>query len=360
MRVAYCTGFWNTNVGNGFFSLGTEYVLKKILGDENVTVVSDMQTYTNSIGKRHYPHNKQLNYFPFLDVDYLVLSGPMLSKYFVSLWKESLMSLRKRGIGYILLSAGIMKLNNDEERQLATFLQECPPQILTTRDSIVFEKFSKYAVYAYDGICFSFFTPDLYKPCSMKSLQPYIALNFDKIEEPAIWIDDKAKPRADQSFEFKNKLFYLKHTRSTRFAMKTDRFTDALIYVLSHLPAPKRPNQLEGYRLLRTDHRFHPHFRHKIYRYDNSFCADLPYAYLNLYANAACTLSDRVHACAVTLAFGNHAMLYSMTNRLGLLERVGAEDIRRRPVTIDLEKLSKEKKKLLNWLEEAFGCLDRQ
>ena len=39
MKVAYCTGFWCTNIGNGFFSLGVEYVLKKILGAENVTVV---------------------------------------------------------------------------------------------------------------------------------------------------------------------------------------------------------------------------------------------------------------------------------------------------------------------------------
>ena len=57
MKVAYCTGFWCTNIGNGFFSLGVEYVLKKILGAENVTVVSDYQTYTcllyTSCGRGH-------------------------------------------------------------------------------------------------------------------------------------------------------------------------------------------------------------------------------------------------------------------------------------------------------------------
>lgn len=49
MKVAYCTGFWCTNIGNGFFSLGVEYVLKKILGAENVTVVSDYQTLTQQV-----------------------------------------------------------------------------------------------------------------------------------------------------------------------------------------------------------------------------------------------------------------------------------------------------------------------
>ena len=55
MKVAYCTGFWCTNVGNGFFSMGVEYALKKCLGEKNVTVVSDFQTYTTSYGKRLYP-----------------------------------------------------------------------------------------------------------------------------------------------------------------------------------------------------------------------------------------------------------------------------------------------------------------
>lgn len=360
MKVAYSTGFWSTNIGNGFFSLGVEYILKKLLGAENVTLVSDLQTYTNAFGKRYFTHGNQLEFFTSLDVDYIVLAGPVLSKYFLPLWKDILLALKKRGVGYMLLSAGIMKLNNDEEHQLVEFFKECPPHVLTTRDSGVFEKFSKYAVHAYDGICFSFFAPDFYKPCSMKSLQPYIALNFDKIDEPEIWIDDKDKQKADQTFAFENKNFSLRHARSTRIAMKTDRFTDALIYAMSYLPASDRLSQLGEYQLIRTDHRFHPHFRHKIYRYDSSFCADLPYAYFNLYANAVCTLSDRVHACAVTLAFGNHAMLYSMTSRLGLLDRVGARDIRKRPVTIDLEMLSKEKHLLISWLQDTFGSMDKQ
>ena len=88
MKVAYCTGFWCTNFGNGFFSLGVEYVLKKILGAENVTVVSDYQTYTTSYGKRLYPHKNQLEYIAKLDGDYIVLACPVISKYFLLLGKD--------------------------------------------------------------------------------------------------------------------------------------------------------------------------------------------------------------------------------------------------------------------------------
>ena len=90
MKVAYCTGFWCTNIGNGFFSMGVEHVLKKILGAENVTVVSDLQTYTTSYGKRLYVDKNQLDYISALDVDYIVLAGPVLSKYFLCLWQKIL------------------------------------------------------------------------------------------------------------------------------------------------------------------------------------------------------------------------------------------------------------------------------
>ena len=38
------------------------------------------------------------------------------------------------------------------------------------------------------------------------------------------------------------------------------------------------------------------------------------------------------------------------TNRISLLNRVGATDVCRRPVKIDMDMLDSEKKKLLDWL----------
>ena len=108
------------------------------------------------------------------------------------------------------------------------------------------------------------------------------------------------------------------------------------------------------YMLVRTDQRFHPHFRSKIYAYKNSFCADIPYGYINLYANAQLTLSDRVHACAVTLAYGHSAMLFAKTNRVGLLERVGAGEITKRPVSLDMELIRAEKAKMVEWLQNVL------
>ena len=355
MKVAYCTGFWCTNLGNGFFSLGVEHVLKKLLGEKNVTVVSDYQTYTTSYGKRLYPDKNQLEYLSALDVDYLVLAGPVISRYFVSLWGEILRKLKNRGVGYILLSAGIMKLNDQEKREVEDFFRECPPWILCSRDEATFQAFGSFAQNAYSGVCFAFFTPDFYSPSGLSEMSPYVVYNFDKSDEPLIWLAGGEEEKYQKQFDYQGKTYRLRYPGwMNRLTAQTDRFTDAIVYMRSVFPAKKHPDTLGEYTVVRTDHRFHPHFRRKIYSQSNSFVADLPYGYLNLYANAEFTLSDRVHACAATLAFGHSAMLFAKTSRNGLLDRVGAKGITEHPVTLDLDYLEAEKRKMCDWLEGMF------
>lgn len=355
MKLAYCTGFWCTNIGNSFFSMGVEYALKKVLGEKNITLVSDLQTYTTSYGKRLYINKNQLEYVSKLDVDYIVLAGPVISKYFLCLWKEILLKLKQRGIGFIILSAGSMKLNEAAREEIKKFFKTCPPYIFSSRDQTAFEEFGPYAVHAYNGICFSFFMSDCYTPASMKEISPYVVYNFDKIIEPEIWMDKGEKKESSYQFEFDGDVYKISHSKClTAMLAKTDRFTDALIYAMSILPLKKQSDEVGRYRIIRTDHRFHPHFRRKIYRQSNSFVADLPYGYLNLYANAEFTLSDRIHACAVTLAFGHSAMLFAKTDRLGLLGRVGAEDICKRPIKLDMKRLAEEKEKQIAWLRQVL------
>ena len=352
IKVAYSTGFWCTNIGNSFFSLGVEYALKKILGEDNVTLVSDYQTYTTGYGKRLYPSKNQLEYISKLDVDYVVLAGPVISRYFLQLWQDILLRLEERGVGYILLSAGMMKMTEEAKKECMDFFGKHPPFLFVSRDRSTYETFAKYATNAYDGICFSFFTPDYYSPATIK--ESYITLNFDKISEPEIWADEN---QTEDSFLFGSQYFHVRNdSLITRIASKTDRFSDALIYAASIFPQKKRKDNIGDYTVYRTDHRFHPHYRSKIYAQANSFCADLPYGYLDIYANTQFTLSDRVHACAVTLAYGHPAMLFAQTSRSGLLDRVGAEEICDHPVTIDLKKLEEEKKNMLEWIRSKLSA----
>lgn len=237
MKVAYCTGFWCTNIGNGFFSLGVEHVLKKVLGEKNVTVVSDFQTYTTSYGKRLYVDQNQLEYISALDVDYVVLAGPVISKYFLGLWKDILLKLKERGIGYIILSAGTMKMNETARQEIKAFFKECPPYAISSRDESVYREFGAYAKYAYNGICFSFFTPDCYSPAGMSGLSPYVVYNFDKIDEPEIWKDNGDGKASAQQFEYEGSTYKIAYPKwLTALSAKTDRFTDAHSLLL---PSPQ-------------------------------------------------------------------------------------------------------------------------
>lgn len=347
-RVACINGYWCTNIGNAFFNLGAEYVLKQVFGDDNVHMIFDQTAYINH-GKKNI--EQAIDYYAHLNVDYVVLLGPVLTRSFLDVWKKTLDKLKERGIGYMILSAGMMKNDPQAIEGIKAYFKENPPYVVTTRDRDTYEEFKEHIERIYDGICFAFFVPDCYKPVST-DLGPTVAVNFDKIDEPYIYMDSDKK--GDVAFDFNgHKISMRFKSLFSRIGLKTDRFTDALVYLMSPLPRGKRPETVGDYTIIRTDHRFSPMFKRKAFRYINSFCADVPQTYANIYAEAELTLSDRVHACAIALAYGNSAYLFAKTGRSALLKRVGAEGIEEHPVKIDLGKLKEEKEKLIAYLKSV-------
>lgn len=343
-RVACINGYWCTNIGNAFYNLGAEYVLRQVFGDENVHMIFDQTAYINR-GK-NIP--TALDYYAHLNVDYVVLLGPVLTRNFLRIWRKTLDHLKQRGIGYILLGAGMMKISPEELVRIKDYFRENPPFVVTTRDRDTYRELKGCVPRLYDGICCAFFMPECVRPVST-DLKPVLALNFDKTEEPKLYIDEKIG--GDLSFDFDGHTISLRYkSLLNRIAQKTDRFTDALIYMKSILPRGKRPEKLGEYTLIRMDHRFSPLIKRKAFRYANSLCGDMPQLYANVYAEAELTLSDRVHACAVALAYGKAACFFAKTGRSALLERVGAAGIDKAPVKIDLQALAEEKKQLVEYL----------
>ncbi len=349
-KVAFIGGYWAPNIGNAFFNLGAEYVLKQVFGEENVTMVFDQPAYITQWNTNKGNPPWAIDYWAHLNVDYVVLLGPVITRAFLNIWKSTLDRLKERGIGYMILSAGMMKYDDEVIKNVKDYFKVNPPYVMTTRDRDTYDMFKDCIERIYDGVCFAFFMPDVYKPVST-DLKPVMAVNFDKIDEPYIYIDEPDK-KTDISFDFEGQKIGMKFGGLfSRLGLKTDRFTDALVYAMSPLPRGKRAEKIGKYNVIRTDHRFAPMFMRKVYRYNNSFCADIPHTYANIYAEAELTLSDRVHACAITLAYGNAAYLFAKTGRSALLKRVGAEGIEERPVKIDMQYLTDEKTKLIEWLK---------
>jgi hypothetical protein len=81
---------------------------------------------------------------------------------------------------------------------------------------------------------------------------------------------------------------------------------------------------------------------------------DIPFGYLVLYSNASLTLSDRVHACIVTMAYGGTSMLFSKSPRVGIIEKAGAGSVLQKPTAIDLSALEVMRNEELSFLRAVI------
>jgi hypothetical protein len=133
----------------------------------------------------------------------------------------------------------------------------------------------------------------------------------------------------------------------------------SFIFLDSLLGLNGGPERIDGKLIVRTDHRYNPFLMKKNYRAPMMYSGDVPYSYLNIYANSDLTISNRVHACVATVSYGNPAMLFTRSPRAYLLKRLGLDNIKNEPQRVDLGFLRDEKYKLIDWLgarlRETFG-----
>lgn len=352
-RVALVSGFWGQNIGNAFFNIGGKWILEQIFGEGSVAFIQDQPGYRTFHDQSKGNPTNDVGLLKFLDVDYIVLQGPLLTTSYQNLWRPTFQALTSRGTKIILLGAAFFKFHDEEFAAAKAFLEEFPPALISTRDSRSYEKLKSWdlGIPLYDGMDSAFFVPKAYTPFKF-SAPPYVALNFDRYPEPTIRIDSVPDPAADKSFERNGKVWNL--------------FTPGLVSKLAHrskvqaylghlLDRRTLPSEIDGLMTMRPDHRFNPHMTYKIYQHANAVASDEPWTYFNIYANAEFTLADRVHACVAALAFGKPAMLFTPSPRQALFARVGAGDIRDRPVTVDADWLEGQRWDEIDWLKKSVG-----
>ena len=337
LSITYAGGFWSTNVGNAFYDLGILYALKKIKPSANVSFLQDPIAYgvlphqvlTTRLGiSASLDPTQALNfdYFDYLSTDILIMSGPLLSIDFVRYIYPNLLKLSDRGIKIVLLSAGSVKYTKVEFSTVRECLKKLKPFALFSRDRETFDAYGDLFEAAYDGICFAFFAND-YHSASKLNLSNMIAINFDK-----------GLDRDLSSFE--------KIQQSD--AIEISRNGSLKRSVLAGLK-----KEFLGRKIIRPDHQF---FR-KSYIQALKFGwirSDTPETYLSIYKNVPLTISERVHACVPSLAFGNSALLITDTPRSKIFDRVSMSSIRYKFSRIKNDYLEDEKTRMLQALAEVF------
>jgi hypothetical protein len=293
-----------------------------------------------------------------MDTDLLVLMGPMFRPETQKIWGDSLEKLLNRGTKLVLLGVAAMKYEKEHIASYRRFLKKYPPVILTSRDTETYKQLGDLAKFAYDGIDFAFFLPEIYQPVGFVSDVERVVLNFDKIPEPEIRINvpfhNKVSPKnsLNAQFNFNSETWFLKFPKyRTKLASRSRQ----LMFLEGFLFRDKSLKKIGQYEVIRTDHRPHPMISRKTYRSKNMFTNDTPYPYLEIYSQGVLTLSNRIHACVAAISYGKPAMLFSSSPRVRMLERLGLKDIINHPVYVDTNVLRREKEKLIVFLQEHLA-----
>lgn len=298
IKALYYGSCWPTNIGNSFVDLGGIQTIKSATNNENICHIGAMSSYLFSTHKN--PENT-LDYAEFIDCDYVIFGGMTQCNSHFSTQETILKSYVKHGTKIIILGGGAEKYDENEVKIVRNWMKKIPIYAFISRDEYSYIKYKDSAEHSYNGIDCALFISDYLQPPKINNFD-FVVYSFDSTEkEPVIdIIDDKT--------------------------------------------------------IIRTHHACWPTTFHKYtFKKKNTLISDLPSDYLLLYANTSVTYSDRVHACLATLAYGNYAKLYGRNNpRLSMFERLNASNILNKPVKLDMEYISREKEKQIEFLKEVL------
>lgn len=329
MRVALVSGFWGQNIGNAFYNLGGHIALSE--ADCDVSFIQDQPAYWTF--RNEYKGNFT-NAWPLLerlDVDLVVLQGPLFTRNFGRIWLKTLTALKQRRVAWAVLSAGFRSYSPTELAVAREVFEWSPPLFASTRDAATADGLRTFFPEARQGVDSAFFLPKAHLPPALDT-EPYVTFCFDHFLEPELRrADDGALRLGTTSF-------------TASFPKRLNRLSarsKAHAYLAHLLDRRSRPERLaDGATIVRPEHRVNPHIPAKIYRHTNGIASDEPWTYLSLYANTDGTLSDRVHACVATLAYGNPAHLHNpTTKRHQLFEAFELGDITERTVQLPPERV---------------------
>ena len=336
MKIASVKGWWSTNIGNSLFQISAEGIFKEL--NAKVITVPDVPGFMNV--KKGNPKN-YFEFMDYLDVDYYCIHGPFFRKEFDKIYLNNLLKLKKRGVKLIGLGVGAMHYDASSISYYNQWIKECDFDLITTRDELTFNFLKGKVSKLYNGFDLGFLIK-FYKPQpDFIENKKLICFNFDQIPEPIFYENSNGIIQIDdKSFSYKKSL-----SNEPRGMLKK-----IFPYIRPFFKKFKQ-EQFNGYEIIRTDHRFNPYSRSKIYADKNTFAMDTPEGYLLAYANSKLTLSNRVHANVATLSYGNQSMYFSDSKRATLLDRLGLGEIYNKPMKLNTDLLDDEKNQLLNFIK---------
>lgn len=306
MKIIVENSTWN-NLGDGFYQFALFELIKKIFPNDEVFYGEGPIQRSFKPSKKHEKNALKLNEHQKADIH--IISGPMLGKINKPDYQEMIKNILNSGNNYALISCSSAGVEGNKLQKVKDFIKEYPPIAFSSRDPLTYQNFSNVIPNAYNGICTAFLVDKLLKVDTLDIGKEYFVSSYYRQPEP----------------EFHSKL-------------SSPNIEDIIIKpkkpIIPFLPW-KINRHLEFYQnskgnvgeveIIRTVQQVSTKSNYFNFKYPNSYISWNPITFLSAFKGAKFTISERVHACATTLAFGKPARLMIDNPRNGIFDRFGLD-----------------------------------
>lgn len=302
MKILVENSTWN-NVGDGWYQYSLYYLLKKLYPEHEVVMGEGPVRRAFRIKSKKQLDNA-LNLLDWESADVHVFSGPML-KSLISEYGNAVKAIKKRGSQYAFISVSGTAMSLQQKQEIGAFLKAYPPLLFSTRDKETFDNFNEYVENAYNGICTAFLVDKTMHLDTFRLDKPFFVSSF--------YMENEPNYKLNGNFNIEN--IVVEH-RKNKFGLPF-KFARHLNYTLP------QQDEVGGHKIVRLIQNLNTKFNHINFAMPNSFISFNPITYLKVIKSAEFVISDRVHACATSLACGHPARFLFESPRAGIFDRLG-------------------------------------
>lgn len=304
MKILVENSTWN-NVGDGWYQASLYHLLKDLYPEHKVVMGEGPVRRSFRIKNPKHLANS-LDLLKHQDADLHVFSGPMLGT-LIADYQDAIIEIKNRKKEYAFISVSGTGLSKERIEAIGAFLKKYPPLLFSTRDEETYNTFSPYLTNKYNGVCTAFLVNKTVPTESFKLEKPFFISSFYTELEPQFSLKPGEKSSIE-NIQVNHKKTYL------GLPFKYARH-------LNHL----RPQQAEvgDHMIVRTIQNLNTKFNYINFALPNSFISFNPLTYLEVAKSSDFVISDRVHACAVNLAYNKPARFLFSTPRAGIFDRMG-------------------------------------
>ncbi len=335
MKIIVENSTWN-NLGDGFYQFTLEKILKYIFPESKIFYGEGPVKRAFHPNRFQYSNALRINETQSADLH--VFSGPILMS-IDNVYGKVIKNIIAKGDNYALLSVSCSGLSGNRLNQVCKFLSDYPPILFSSRDPETFRKFKSCIKNPHDGICTAFLVDEFLDIDKLTLENKYFISSFYKRPEP-LFLSKTNTPKIDD--------IILK---------KSNSVLDILPYKISrHLQIYRKAQSSLGHlKIVRAVQQISNKSNNFNFKHPNSFITMNPLIMLSVYKGAEFTISERVHSCAVTLAFGKSARILIDNPRNGIFEKVGFDWRKNKgimiPNNLTKDSIKTEKEKLVRYIK---------